>query len=310
MMLDLGVSSAEDLQLCDSCDFVAMAKHLRKIPHKRFLAAVNVDDTTEDMKADEATISEDIFGDLSTSVAPLLMFLDREPAGSSVTRAVLGPGPCLLQAAPANAGWTAQMLLSLLEMHRFDVESIEVGGLSADHKLALRLYSLEQPVKFYEVLNAPYKVKRRSPDLISCQAPFSRILIEAIRSLSANPDYLYEGIAYRGIYAAGNSPFHLELQRKFDNHQQAFRVGSRLTFAPFTSLTLSENVAEGFGDTIFYVFTHVRGVRMNRLSAFGDTEYEILLEPPSVFEVVACAKLKGVLQVTLKSVSSPLKYLS
>ena len=127
MMLDLGVSSAEDLQLCDSCDFVAMAKHLRKIPHKRFLAAVNVDDTTEDMKADEATISEDIFGDLSTSVAPLLMFLDREPAGSSVTRAVLGPGPCLLQAAPANAGWTAQMLLSLLEMHRFDVESIRSG---------------------------------------------------------------------------------------------------------------------------------------------------------------------------------------
>ncbi len=141
------------------------------------------------------------------------------------------------------------------------------------------------------------------------QALFSRILIEAIRGLAAHPDFLYEGIAYRGVRASGTAPHEVELRQKFENHLTAFPLGSQLTLAPFTSLTLSEHVAEDFGDAIFFVFTNVRGVRMSRLSAFA-TEEEILLEPPAVFKVVACAKFVGVLQVTLEIVPSPLKYLS
>ena len=49
-----------------------------------------------------------------------------------------------------------------------------------------------------------------------------------------------------------------------------------------------------------------------RLSPFSAIpgEEEVLLEPPTVFKVISCAKFNGVVQVVLESVASPLKYLS
>ena len=36
------------------------------------------------------------------------------------------------------------------------------------------------------------------------------------------------------------------------NHSEAFKVGSRLTFAAFTSLSLADSTAESFGDRILF----------------------------------------------------------
>ena len=140
-------------------------------------------------------------------------------------------------------------------------------------------------------------------------AKLSRLIIEAIRALSEIPEFFYEGIAFRGVLIAGDQPYHRELQRKFHRHHEYFIIGELLTFAPFTSLTLSEEVAEEFGDTIFFVFLNARGVKIQKLSAIP-RENEILLEAPSVFRIIACAKFRGILQVTLERVEAPITYLS
>jgi NAD:arginine ADP-ribosyltransferase len=194
-------------------------------------------------------------------------------------------------------------------MHGEETDLINVVGVSAQEKLAIRLYTIEQPVKIYAVVNAPFKQSSRSPDASKHQAPFCKILIRAIRALAALPDCCYQGTAYRGIRIAGDEPHHRDLQSKYANHHEAYPVGGRLTFAPFTSLTLSETVAEGFGDAIFFVFQNVRAVRIGALSAIG-TEEEVLMEPPSVFRIIACAKFNGCLQVTLDWVESRGRYLS
>ena len=89
-------------------------------------------------------------------------------------------------------------------------------------------------------------------------------------------------------------------------------MGKKITFAPFTSLTLSETVAEEFGDSrdaIYFVFTNAKGVRLGEMTAF-EGEEEVLMEPPSVFKVVARSKFNRVLTVILERLDSPLKYLA
>lgn len=267
--------------------------------------------------------SQDMLGDTASPVAPLMLFLDALPPGGTLAQAIVGPGPCLLLA--AQAGDTsgsggggdaalAQTLRLMIESNRFEVAGLTkfAGGLSVEHKLALRLYTAEAPLRLYELLNAPFKQPAtRYPAALRNVAPFARLLIEAIRALHTHaPESRYRGVAYRGLRTAGSAPCQRALQRKFDDHLSAFPVGDRITLAPFTSLTLSETVAEGFGDTIFFVFTDVSGVRVQGLSA-ASAEEEILLEPPAVFRIIAAAKFNGVLQVTLESVPSPLlRYLS
>ena len=72
-------------------------------------------------------------------------------------------------------------------MHAFELETVDIPGLSPEHKLVIRLYTIEQPVAIYHVLNACYKAKDRSPALAVNQAAFSRLLIEALRALMAVP---------------------------------------------------------------------------------------------------------------------------
>ena len=58
-----------------------------------------------------------------------------------------------------------------------------------------------------------------------------------------------------------------ELREKFKDHKTGFPVGSLLTFAAFTSVSLDDKVADGFGDHVLFNFTRVRGVRIRALSA-------------------------------------------
>ena len=112
-------------------------------------------------------------------------------------------------------------------------------------------------------------------------------------------------LAGRGLKIAHNA----ELRQKFNDHKSGFPVGSLLTFAAFTSVSLDDKVANGFGDHVLFNFTRVRGVRIRALSAVPQ-EAEVLVPPPSVFRIIAAAMFHGSLVVTLERVDSPLTYLA
>ena len=116
---------------------------------------------------------------------------------------------------------------------------------------------------------------------------------------------LCHALACRGLKISQNA----ELRHKFNDHKTGFPVGSLLTFAAFTSVSLDDQVANGFGDHVLFNFTRVRGVRIRALSAVPQ-EAEVLVPPPSVFRIVTVAKFHGSLMVTLERVESPLTYLA
>ena len=154
---------------------------------------------------------------------------------------------------------------------------------------------------------------------------YCRLLLRATRCLMQQPEHVYEGPAYRyrrrssarsvtalhnalagrGLKIAHNA----ELRQKFNDHKSGFPVGSLLTFAAFTSVSLDDKVANGFGDHVLFNFTRVRGVRIRALSAVPQ-EAEVLVPPPSVFRIIAAAMFHGSLVVTLERVDSPLTYLA
>jgi hypothetical protein len=138
------------------------------------------------------------------------------------------------------------------------------------------------------------------------------------------PEHVYDGPAYRcrsctarsvaalrdaldgrGLKIAHNA----ELRQKFNDHKTGFPVGSLITFAAFTSVSLDDQVANGFGDHVLFNFIRVRGVRIRALSAVPQ-EAEVLVPPPSVFRIVAVAMFHGSLVVTLERADSPLTYLA
>eukprot|EP00930_Biecheleria_cincta_P002005 TRINITY_DN103084_c0_g1_i1.p1 TRINITY_DN103084_c0_g1~~TRINITY_DN103084_c0_g1_i1.p1 ORF type:complete len:355 (-),score=60.64 TRINITY_DN103084_c0_g1_i1:422-1486(-) len=240
-------------------------------------------------------------GDLSSSVASLNHCLRDVPI-VDVMQAVAGPGPCLLKAIPKSP---AAKLRSMVTAHEFECKTAKLGGISWQHRLVIRLYTAETPFRLYRVLNSPFHAQKRTASSIANQGPFMKLLLTAVRTLAKKGSgFSYTGPAYRGVRVA-DSP---DLKRKFENYAEAFQVGSRLTFAAFTSLSISDTTAESFGDQILFQFTRVRGVRISDISAVP-SEMEILVEPPAVFEVKSCAKFHGVLSVVLEAVGSPLKYL-
>ena len=52
-------------------------------------------------------------------------------------------------------------------------------------------------------------------------------------------------------------------------------MGSLITFAAFTSVSLDDKVANGFGDHVLFNFTRVRGVRIRALSAVPQEADEV-----------------------------------
>ena len=125
------------------------------------------------------------------------------------------------------------------------------------------------------------------------------------RSSARSLPALRHALAGRGLKIAHNA----ELRQKFNDHKSGFPVGSLLTFAAFTSVSLDDKVANGFGDHVLFNFTRVRGVRIRALSAVPQ-EAEVLVPPPSVFRIIAAAMFHGSLVITLERVDSPLTYLA
>jgi hypothetical protein len=99
-----------------------------------------------------------------------------------------------------------------------------------------------------------------------------------------------------------------DLAEKYKNYKTAFVVGQVVTFPAFTSVSVDDAVAEEFGDRMLFQFVRVRGARIRVLSDVPN-EAEVLVPPPSVFRIVAVAKFKSSVIVTLEMMESILTYL-
>ena len=61
------------------------------------------------------------------------------------------------------------------------------------------------PVPLYKVLNAPFHSSSRSPSTIANQAPFLKLMAQALRALAkAGKAFSYCGPAYRGVKVASS----------------------------------------------------------------------------------------------------------
>ena len=92
------------------------------------------------------------------------------------------------------------------------------------------------------------------------------------------PDFVYEGVGYRGLKLDGNA----ELKRKYLDYKTEFVVGQLMTFPAFMSVSTDDSVADDFGDFLFFIFVNVRGARIAPLSQLPK-EAEILVPPPVRF---------------------------
>ena len=84
-------------------------------------------------------------------------------------------------------------------------------------------------------------MQARSPKLLEQHAPFAKLLLRATHELMKQPQYTYEGPAYRfprilSLFAAAHADFscsrglkialNAELKGKFDTYKTSFVVGS------------------------------------------------------------------------------------
>ena len=146
------------------------------------------------------------FGDFNSSVSSLDLFLDGFSSEITIEECLFGPGPCLLGENGENLpGYTLAQLRRILEICSFEAESVPIN-ISIRHKIIIRLFSKQDPA-FFLLLNDPFKHPSRSPELFVNVAKFSRVLIEALRELSTIPEFVYEGVAYRGLSITGDEPY-------------------------------------------------------------------------------------------------------
>jgi hypothetical protein len=214
------------------------------------------------------------------------------PDGITVNQAVFGVdvcSPCLVRALP-NA--TVSRLVDMIHVNRLTVRNLNISVLDEEMKLALRLFTANDPYDLFSTVNYPFKQRERTRESVLNTLGLVKILISAIRTLARDRTFVFRGNTYRGTYIAASNP---GLRYKWDNHTIYFATGNVLHFAPVMSTSISRNQAEQFCTgagkyNIMYVFENVVGVRIEQLSHFGiengeNNEQEVLWCPPSAFRI-------------------------
>jgi hypothetical protein len=82
-----------------------------------------------------------------------------------------------------------------------------------------------------------------------------------------------------------------------------------MTIPAFMSVSLDDAVADDLSDHVLFIFTRVRGANISELSAFPK-EAAVCVPPPSVYRIIAVAKFRCSVIVTLERLDSPLSYLA
>jgi hypothetical protein len=122
-----------------------------------------------------------------------------------------------------------------IENHRERIANFAAAiGISCDFALAIRFYTLDEPISLYKSMNAQLNSVSRSTDSLSNYFMYMKLLIRGLRAMGNAGYYKIVNCAYRGLRVEGNSL----LQTKYDNYRSCFRSGELLTMAGFTTVTL------------------------------------------------------------------------
>jgi hypothetical protein len=222
------------------------------------------------------------------------------PVGLTVEQAIFdlngtAAGPCLFRSLD-YFDRDRNVVQAMIDDNRAAVRNIEVATLTEEMKLAIRLYTAEEPVRLCKYIHEPFKRTHRTQGTVLNCLGMMRILIAAIRELSRSNDYLYRGNLYRGECWDGNA----DLADRWSAHERYFQIGNIIHFAPLASTTKNRAIAEtrfcsptGVHN-ILYVMENVVGVSIESLSHFGVNnggnpdhvnEEEVLFCPPSGFSI-------------------------
>ena len=159
-----------------------------------------------------------------------------------------------------------------------------------DWAVAIYVYTLNDPKVFKVINREMFSPERRksgggvSDGLRAC-LPYIRFLTDALKALPAR--YVFKGQVRRGVKHAFPSPEDHDPERHF-------RIGSFLMWYEFKSTSKNPEVMtrEYFcgvaaGPRTTFVIDVILGYDISKFSKFqgGDSEYEILLLPMSLFEV-------------------------
>ncbi|CAK9117134.1 unnamed protein product [Durusdinium trenchii] len=189
---------------------------------------------------------------------------DSSPQAQSLGKA-LKPSSLSVQQRLAIRLYTAEETAQRFFSESVSVELEDAEPWGRTHRRLLN--ALKEPLPLYKTLNAPFHDAKRSPTTIANQAPFLKVMAQAVRALAkAGKAFSYTGPAYRGIKVA-KSPL---LKRKYESCPQVRCVDN----------TSGSN-----------------HLRIAELSAIP-SELEILVEPPAVFKVFQ-PSYPAVLKVTV-----------
>jgi len=191
----------------------------------------------------------------------------------------------------------------------------KINGVDSEHLVgASILFTMgEEQYPFYKLVTFPLNVQGiRNKSLLTCQLRYLKLLTLLFRCVPRTSNYWYSGVVYRGV-SVGQSEL---LKAKYDNYEEAFAPGTKITFAAPTSTTLCASKASAFTDGIQYVIQGEGGHGGPGGVYFepGDTsmydEAEVFPNFPLVCTVTAATKPDKTVIVVLQVVPSTMTYLS
>jgi hypothetical protein len=230
----------------------------------------------------------------------------------SVEEALVGPadpGECLLDILD-GVEFAREQLLQMCAVHAAWLTNpatrpTVANFIDLEQLLAIRLYTASDcNIKIYALVNRILNHRDRFG--LEAIRPFIKILIRGLRAMDA-AGCGRTTQAYRGVKVAANDALRL----KYDTYKQecaegksrksVFEHHTPITFAAFTSVSLSESESERYGDSVFFQFMSVKGIDLSTVSVFPQ-EKELLVPPPAVFKVSGTYYLRGVLTIQLTQV--------
>jgi hypothetical protein len=247
---------------------------------------------------DQPRAKGDESGELGIDIA-WMMVLKRAVDAESPAKHVEETLECL-RGLPTGVGsgvLDADILLGMVPIQRINVLDIInkkglAGRVSADHAIAIWLYTLEYPSVYRAINTAMFCRHRRTAEggiseHLEQAMPFIRYLNHALKSLPE--EFHFKGRCFRGIRHVFPSPEEHDLPKHFVGKITVF-------FYEFKSATqdkelmLEDRYCGRRGARTIIEIDAVQGYKIDMFSQFGDQEKDVLFPPLSMFRFVSCSQ--------------------